>query len=114
MSVPLALIRAAVELGLNQDWLKDSCVAWLTIYTSTGVDPNDMPRLAAEQAIGQLTADVVQHLQLTPLFQVPAAPQPEVQVYPAPKNTRPFYPRRTDSYPHRCARICLRSLHPCA
>ena len=66
MSVPLALIRAAVELGLNQDRFKDSYVAWLTIYTSTGVDPNDAPCLAAERAISQLTADVVQHLQLTP------------------------------------------------
>ena len=66
MSVPPAFIRAAVELGLNQDWFKDSYVAWLTIYTSTRLDPNNAPHLAAEQAISQLTANAVQHHQLTP------------------------------------------------
>ena len=66
MSVLPVLIKAAVELGLHQDRFKDSYVAWLTIYTSTGVDPNDALRLAAERAISQLTANVVQHHQLTP------------------------------------------------
>ena len=66
MSVPPVFIRAAVELGLNQDWLKDSYVAWLTIYTSTGLDPNDALRLAAERAISQLKANAAQHHQLTP------------------------------------------------
>ena len=86
MSIPLVLIRAAMELGLNQGRFKDSYVAWLTIYTSPRVDPNNTLRLAAERAISQLMADAVQHLQLTPYFQVSAAPQPVVQVYPAPKN----------------------------
>ena len=66
MSVPPALIRAAVELGSNQDQFKDSYVAWLTIYISTGEDPNDVLRLAAERAISQLTADTAQYHQLTP------------------------------------------------
>ena len=66
MSVSPALIRAAVELELNQDWFKDSYVTWLTIYTLTRIDPNDVPRLAAERAISQLMADASQHLQLIP------------------------------------------------
>ena len=66
MSVPPALIRAVIEIGLDQDRFKDSYVAWLTIYTSTGVDPNDVPGLAAERAISQLMANAVQHHQLTP------------------------------------------------
>ena len=65
--VPPALIRAAAELGLNRDCFKDAYVAWHAIYTSTGVDPNDAPRLAAERAISQLTADAAQQRhQLTP------------------------------------------------
>ena len=66
MSVPPALVRAAVELGLNQDQSKDSYVAYPTIYTSTGVDPNDALRLAAEWVISQLMVDTAQYLQLTP------------------------------------------------
>ena len=66
VSVPPALTRAAVELGLEQGRFNDAYVAWHTIYTSTGVDPNDTPRLAAERAISQLRADVAQQHQLTP------------------------------------------------
>ena len=66
MSVPPALIRAAVELGLNQDQFKDSYVAWHIIDTSTGVDPSDAQCLAAERAISQLTTNAVQYHQLTP------------------------------------------------
>ena len=66
MSVPPALIREAVELGLNQDRFKDSYVAWHTIYTSTRVDPNNALRLAAKLAINQLMTDAAQHYQFTP------------------------------------------------
>ena len=66
IAVPPALVRVTVELGLNQDRFKDSYVAWLTIYTSTRVDPNNALHLAAERAISQLMANAAQHLQLTP------------------------------------------------
>ena len=66
LTVPPALTRAAVELGLNQHRFKDTYVAWHTIYTSTGVDLNDVPRLAAELAISQLMTDAVQQHQFTP------------------------------------------------
>ena len=55
-----------MELGLNQDWFKDSYVAWLTIYTSTGLDSNDALCLAAQRAISQVKGNAVQHHQLTP------------------------------------------------
>ena len=63
---PPALIRAAVELGLNRDCFKDTYVAWHSIYTLTGVDPNVALRLAAERAISQLMTDAPQQHQLTP------------------------------------------------
>ena len=63
---PPVLIRVAVELGLNRDCFKDAYVAWHSIYTSTGVDPNDVLCLAAEQAISQLMTNVPQQHQLTP------------------------------------------------
>ena len=66
LSIPPVLTRAAVELGLDQDRFKDAYIAWHTIYTSTGVHPNNVPCLAAEQTISQLLADAVQQHQLTP------------------------------------------------
>ena len=66
MSVLPALITAAMELGLHQNRFKDSYVAWLNIYTSTGVDPIGAPCLAAERAISQLMANVAQHHQINP------------------------------------------------